>query len=132
MKKLISFALLLCLLASTLCVPALAANDGFSDVSRSDWFYDSVMASSNAGLIAGNPDGSYLPYKELSWAETVVFAVRLDQYLSGTHIYNAEDQTGIWYSIYTDYAQERYFIDSVPANPAAPITRGEAANIFSE
>ena len=130
MKKAVSMLLVFCLLASCLGMSAAAA-DGFTDVKEGQWFYEPIMTASEAGLVAGNPDGSYAPQRELSWAETVVFAVRLDQYLKGQPIYGAADQSGVWYSIYTDYALKNWFITTVDAAPSRPISRGEAAEIFA-
>lgn len=130
MKKAVCIFLIICLLAGTLSIGAAAAEAGFSDVSEGQWFYEPIMAATASGLAAGNPDGSYAPHRELSWVETVVFAVRLDQYLSGRPIYSAADQTGVWYSIYTDYAKSHYFITGLDEDPSRAITRGEAAEIF--
>ena len=131
MKKLLSLILVFCLLAGIMGTAAYANGNGFSDVSVGQWFYEPIMGAASEGLVAGNPDGSYAPHKELSWAETVVFAVRLDQYLKGKPVYGAADQVGVWYSIYTDYAKSNYFITGLDANPSRAITRGEAAEIFA-
>lgn len=131
MKKAVSILLIFCLLAGCLSMGASAAGQGFTDVQEGQWFYAPIMTAASTGLVAGNPDGSYAPHRELSWVETVVFAVRLDQYLKGQPIYGAADQVGVWYSIYTDYALKNWFITAVDAEPSRPITRGEAAEIFA-
>ncbi|MBQ8264217.1 MAG: DUF2927 domain-containing protein [Oscillospiraceae bacterium] len=132
MKKSISTFLIVCLLVSCLSFGAAAAGDvSFTDVKEGQWFYDPIMTAADAGLVAGNPDGGYAPHRELSWVETVVFAVRLDQYMNGQPIYGSEDQVGVWYSIYTDYAKSHYFITKLDENPSRPISRGEAAEIFA-
>ncbi len=131
MKKALCILLVICLLAGVLSVGASAAGLSFSDVKADDWFYAPVMASAEAGLVAGNADGTYAPEKELSWVETVVFAVRLTQYVKGEYIYGAADQTEVWHSIYVNYALENELISSVPENLSAAITRGESAGIFS-
>lgn len=131
MKKIISIFLIVCTLACSLHIGAAAVDVAFSDVTEDQWFYQPIMSSAGAGLIAGDPDGSYAPHRELSWVETVVFAVRLDQYIKGEHIYNAGDQSGVWYSIYTEYAKNNYFITGPDNNPSRTITRGEASEIFA-
>ncbi len=106
--------------------------DFFSDVSEKDWFCNAVYSTACAGLVAGKPDGSFAPLEELSWAQTVTFAVRVDQYKKGTHVYGAADQTGEhWYDIYVSYALENGIIDVSAENPNAIVTRGEAAVIFA-
>lgn len=106
--------------------------DFFSDVSEKDWFCDAVYSTACARLVAGKPDGSFAPLEELSWAQTVTFAVRVDQYKKGAHVYGAADQTGEhWYEIYVSYAMDHGIIAAPVENPNAIVTRGEAAVIFA-
>jgi len=132
MKKMICFVLALCVLGGSLTLGATAAGvKDFSDVRSDAWYYEPIMACANAGLAAGNYDGSYAPNRILSWAETVVFAVRLTQYIRGEHVYGPADQTGLWYSIYVDYAKANYLVWYVPQNVKVEVTRAEAAEIFA-
>lgn len=104
----------------------------FSDVAEGAWYHDTVVAAANAGIVAGNADGTFAPNEALSWTQAVTFAVRLDQYQRGEHIYGAADQTKVWYEIYVDYALEHGIIDRVVVDVGAPITRGDAAIIFAK
>ncbi len=131
MKKIISFVLVVCLLAGMLTMGASAAGLSFTDVTPDNWFYSTVMAAAEAGLTAGNSATTYGPDKELTWIQTVVFAVRLTQYVQGQHVYGAEDQTEVWYDIYLDYANEYVLIDYIPEDINHFTSRGEAAEIFS-
>lgn len=103
----------------------------FSDVFEKDWYHGYIMAAAEEGLVAGNSDGSYAPKAELTWAQTLVFATRLDQYNKGEDIYGSADQTGAWYQIYLDYCLENGIIDAAPANMGAAITRADAAMVFA-
>lgn len=105
----------------------------FSDVVDPDtqWFYDEVYAAANAGIIAGNTDGTFNPDGGLTWAQTITFAVRLAQLNAGERIYGSADQVGTWYQIYFDYALANGIITSAPANPDGEILRGDAAVIFA-
>jgi len=132
MKKIICVVLTLCLLGGMFSVGASAASElSFSDVRSGAWYYEPIMACAEAGLVAGNQDGSYAPDRILTWAETVVFAVRLTQYIKGEHVYGAADQTGLWYSIYVDYALDKHLVWYVPSNVKVAVTRAEAAEIFA-
>ena len=131
MKKFICLILVLCLLGGVLCTGASAAGLSFTDIRSDAWYYEPIMACAEAGLVAGNQDGTYAPNRMLTWAETVVFAVRLTQYIKGEHVYGAADQTGLWYSIYVDYAKENHLVWYVPQNVKVAVTRAEAAEIFA-
>ena len=131
MKKLICILLAFCLFGSTLVPGASAATPSFPDVPSDAWYYEPVMACTEAGLVAGNQDGTYGPDRVLTWAQTVVFAVRLTQYVNGEHVYGAADQKEVWYSIYVDYALEHQLIRHVPSDVNASITRANAAEIFA-
>ena len=104
----------------------------FADVPSGEWYYETVLAAVEAGIVAGNADGTFHPDGELTWAQAVTFAVRLDQYRRGARIYGAADQTSVWYDIYVDYARSEGIIAYVPENVNAVITRAEAALIFAE
>ena len=106
--------------------------DLFGDVKPADWFYRSVTAVAEAGLVAGKPDGSFAPQEELSWAQAVTLAVRYAQSAAGEYVYTAEDQIGDnWYDIYFEYAIDHGFIGSMPENPNGIISRGDAAVLFA-
>ena len=131
MKRTLCLILALCLLSGALCFGASAAQPGFSDVSPEDWFYEPVMSCARSGLVLGNADGSYAPNRALSWAETVVFAVRLTQHIRGERIYTAADHRGQWYDIYVEYARANHLLWYVPQNVNVAVTRAEAAEIFA-
>lgn len=103
----------------------------FPDVKDGDWWTDNINAAAHVGLVAGNADGSFDPKGQLTWAQTLVFATRLDQYSKGEHIYGAEDQAGKWYQIYLDYCLAEGIIASAPADMGKAIDRANAALIFA-
>ncbi len=131
MKKFICLLLVICLLGGTMAMGASAAGLSFTDIRSDAWYYEPIMACAEAGLVAGNQDGTYAPNRTLTWAETVVFAVRLTQYIKGEHVYGAADQIGLWYSIYVDYALANHLLWYVPQNVKVAVTRAEAAEIFA-
>jgi hypothetical protein len=54
---------------------------GFDDVADpSAWYYDGVYAAYDAGLVAGMSDSTFGLTDELTWAQAITFAVRVQQY----------------------------------------------------
>jgi len=58
-------------------VKAGAAEAGFADVKPGDWFYEDVMAAKAAGYIAGYPDGTFMPDRNITRQEAAVILARL-------------------------------------------------------
>ena len=133
-KRIFSVIMVLCLLCGTMSMVSFAANEkiSFSDVAENAWYYDPITKAVEKGIVIGNADGTYGPRGTLTWAQTITFAVRLDQLRKGLDIYGNDDQTGEhWYDIYVDYALENGIINSAPVTPGGTITRADAAVIFS-
>lgn len=131
--RLFCLILVCVMLMSILPVSASAAEVKFSDISEDQWYYEPIMAAAEKGIVAGNADGSYDPRGELTWAQTITFAVRLDQYKRGAEIYGSDDQTGNnWYDVYVAYAIEKGIIAAAPTAPNGVITRADAAIIFAK
>ena len=71
-----------CLLVLALClglwVPAAqGAGNTFSDVKPGSWYYDTVTAMAQEGLLKGYPDGSFRPDRTISGAEFAAVAARV-------------------------------------------------------
>ena len=70
----------------------------FSDVSEADWFYSYVQELSQAGLVAGYPDGTFGPCDPVTPGEALVLVLRSagceEQEMTGSH----------WASGYLDLA----------------------------
>ena len=130
--RILCLAVVFCLLLGTFGLSASASGIKFSDINKDQWFYAPIMKAAEAGIVAGNADGSYDPRGELTWAQTITFAVRLDQYNKGQHIYGSADQVGNnWFDVYISYALDKGIISVSPAAPNSAITRGDAAIIFA-
>jgi len=133
-KRILCLLMAFCLIFGTLAISASAAKDqiSFSDVAKDSWYYDPITKAVEKGIVVGNADGTYAPRGTLTWAQTITFAVRLDQLRKGDDVYSSADQTGKhWYDIYVDYALDEGIIYSAPAIPGGTITRADAAVIFS-
>lgn len=101
----------------------------FADVKNSEWYASSVSQAYEYGLVSGNSETSYNPTGNISVAETIALACRLNNIYSGNNT-NFES-TGLWYQPYVDYAVKNKIIDKAYTNYDAPATRREFATILS-
>ena len=133
-KRALCLLMAFCLLLGSFTVGAAAADEiSFSDVAKDAWYYSPIIKAVEKGIVLGNADGTYAPNGTLTWAQTITFAVRLDQLRKGEKVYGSEDAAGEnWYDIYVDYALDNGIINSVPVTPNGTITRADAAIIFSK
>ncbi len=63
-----------------LIVTKIAQDKQYTDITDDDWFYDYVMAASNAGILQGSPDGEkfvYRPNDNTTRQEMAIIASRL-------------------------------------------------------
>ncbi len=58
-------------------IGAIAALDGFKDVSPGAWYYESVMVNKLRNVINGNPDGRFAPMRNATRAEAMTILARL-------------------------------------------------------
>lgn len=79
MKRLISLFLVVCICFS----PAMAAEDGFSDVPAGSWYESAVGICVDAGLMSGTGSGRFSPEKPLSGIECLALAARLHEIQNG-------------------------------------------------
>lgn len=144
MKKLVSVLLAAILLVS-LSAPVLSADAGlenfteqtvyagFSDVSGSAWYADSVKTVCEYGLMKGKSAGRFSPAGNITAAETLAIACRLhDIYNGGSGEF---EQSAPWYQVYIDTWRAfaaNGFQDAVPSFWASPITRELFASIIEE
>jgi len=98
---------------------------GFSDVAKSDWFYGDVTALANKGVVGGYPDGSFMPYGEVTWGEALKMVMKAVGYgdiaPTGDH----------WASGYLETALADLLI-SGEVELDAVITREEVANLTAQ
>ena len=60
----------------TLGLGEISKDSGFNDVSPDDWFSGVVAAAKEYGIINGEPDGNFNPYREVTHEEFTVMAAR--------------------------------------------------------
>jgi hypothetical protein len=72
-----------------------AEEEGFSDVVGSAWYADAVAAASEAGLIAGYPDGTFRPNQTITRAELASLVVRALNFAGNESELTAAEQADI-------------------------------------
>ena len=102
MKKL-TYSILLIAMAFIISVTASAA-PAWSDVDTDAWYYESIVAANEKGIMEGKPGNIFAPYDKLSRAEYVTILARL----SGAEQDNNNPFTDVpadsWYSGYVGWA----------------------------
>ena len=139
-KRLISLLLTVCLILS--CVlPVLGTagfsnfntyrtyRDQFTDVKTDGWYYDSIRALFEYGIMDGKSAGSFDPSGSLTIAETIKLAACLHKaYYTGSAVFSVDSP---WYSPYVDYALEKGIIPGAYKNYNAAATRADFALIIA-
>lgn len=144
MKKIISLLLSFILVFSTIQVVFADTNgsmsnfketktytDGqFSDVSKNDWFAENVKKAYELGLINGTSETTFNPNADITIAETITLASRLNNtYKGNTHTFVPAD---VWYQPYVDYAIQNGIIKSGEYGDFnAKATRAQFVEIFA-
>ncbi len=117
------------------------ASAGFSDVSTSHPYYNSIMRLSDEGVVNGYADGNFLPGKVINRAEFLKIAVLAkegDGFESSSDLQCFTDVSpGDWFSAYVCTAEENGWVKGYGGGefrPGSPISFGEAftmlQNIF--
>ena len=141
MKKRIFLLILAGWLILTLAVPVFGANslsnftvirrynDEFSDVSPDAWYYESVRAVFEFGIMDGRGGGNFDPGGHITIAETIRLAAVLHRGYTTGRMQFPQDTP--WYAPYVGYALEHNFPISAFLNLNAPATRADFALIIA-
>ena len=104
--------------------------DPFSDVDKSDWFFDHVKNVCELGLMQGRGEGVFAPLGSISVAEAITLAAKLRSAYTG----NDRDFSGgtPWYAPAVEYAAAQGIIQKGDfASYTAEATRAQVAYILS-
>ena len=106
----------------------------FVDVPSDSWYYSSVKAAWENGLIDGVTANEFKPNATLTVAQTIKLAAALHQ-LDRTGEVSLKNGGANWYDSYVNYAVTNGIIEKDYANYSkaqmnAPVTRGEFVHIF--
>lgn len=145
MKKIFSFILVITLMLSNISV-IFASNDGnmsnfknlklytenqFNDVSNTDWFAENVKNAYELGLVNGTSESAFSPNENITIAETITLACRLNNIYNGNK-YEFKASTP-WYQTYIEYAFENQIITKGQFNNYdAEATRADFAAILEK
>ncbi len=125
------------LMQKALNLPA-AKGTSFKDVRDNDWFSGGVGAVSEAGLVVGNPDGTFQPNRTITRQEIAVILARaLSEYghsvnIAGDNLNGFSDRhaVSLWAKPHMAVAVEAELIKGKGEGKLAPLsnaTRAEAA-----
>ena len=105
-------------------------SDGlFADVAASDWFYGNVKSAYEYGLMIGKGEKSFDPDGNVTVAETLTVAARLNAiYTSGSDSFEASEP---WYAVYAAYCAEKGIVAGLPDNLNVPAERAVFAAILA-
>ena len=103
---------------------------GFDDVPVTAWYANTVEKAYNLGLMAGTGGSAFSPSSNLTIAEAIVLAARVNSISAGNR---AEfPQAAVWYMPYVDYAISENIINADDFdNYGAVATRAQMAYIFA-
>lgn len=102
----------------------------FTDVSDSDWYAENVKMAYELSLVNGTSDSSFSPNSNLTIAEAITLASRMNNvYYGNTYTFVTGN---VWYQTYVDYAIEKGIIKKDEyINFDNFATRYQFAEIFS-
>lgn len=104
-------------------------SDIFSDVTKSDWFYDDVKTAYELGLMLGRGENTFDTESGVTIAETITIAARIHSiYYTGSDDFDASTP---WYKVYADYASANGILYSNVTDYAKTATRAEFVSILS-
>ena len=106
----------------------------FADIPSDSWYYSSVKAAWENGLIDGVTANEFKPNATLTVAQTIKLAAALHQ-LDRTGEVSLKNGGANWYDSYLSYAVangiiEKDYANYTQAQMNAPVTRGEFVHIF--
>lgn len=113
------------------------AATNFTDVQRTDWFYDEVAKAIAAGYISGYPDGTVKPNKEISRQEAAVALCKALNLSVKPQALNFTDRDSIppWSKDYIGTLAEKAYMTGYPDGSFRPdrfITRAETITMLDK
>ncbi len=129
-------ALKILLAGSNMTIPSVLASTSFSDVTTTDWFAPYIEMAKQAGIVNGNPDGTFAPGRNVVRADYLKMILSLNGFKKemweGKAVFN-DVAADAWYTPYMNYAGQAGLITADANNnlyPSRELTRGEVAEIY--
>jgi len=112
--KLIIFTFLMAAILSVSAV-SVYADDGFNDVKESDWYYEAVKESVEAGIFTGTSKNEFSPKKGMSRAMFVTTLARLYEVDTSSYTGTSFDdvEAGSWYAPSVEWAYKNGITDGI-------------------
>lgn len=107
-------------LIGALTVPVMAAENDYTDVSESDWFYEDVVYALDKGIMSGTDDNLFSPDLSTSRGMIVTILWRLE----GMPEAKSEN-------VFTDVAEGSYYEDAITWASENGIVSGYSENTFA-
>lgn len=117
-----------------------AAENPFTDVSSSDWYYDYVMKAYKSGIVSGNGEGIFAPNASVTREEMAVMASRVYKQIKdsvsdkpGSDLFTDESSCAEWAVSSVRILQNAGIVKgdlNGRFNPKNELTRAEAAQII--
>ena len=107
----------------------------FSDVVSTDWYYSNVADATALGIIQGNPDGTFNPNGNLSIAEALTLASRVNAiFYNRTEDLNKAAETNVhWADGILNYAEKNDIVsEGYKGNLDNVCTRAQMADMFAK
>lgn len=123
--------------AVSLILPSLTAYAAlFSDVQDGHTYQAEIEALARAGIVTGNPDGTFAPGRSVNRAEMLAMLYRAEGLTPGSSRNCFPDvAAGSWYESYVCDAVSRNFVRGDPNGwfrPGDPVNRAEALKMVIE
>lgn len=138
LSRLTAILLALLLTLTALLVPLSAADvPTFSDVTKSDWFYDSVYKVCETNLMIGKPDNTFAPRDYITTAECITLLARMHARVTGnTAALQALPETTPWYQTFINYCNTHALLSAnmqmlITEFIEQPMSRAQLIALFS-
>lgn len=107
-------------------------DNSFSDVAKGKWYNRAISTLANAGIIKGDPAGTYRPDDPITRAEMAAIIARFGDFKEGGKTFN--DISGHWAQKYIELAASNGWINGNPDGTFKPnnnITRAETVAMIN-
>lgn len=121
----------------TLFTVSLSKQESYSDVSKRDWFHDTVQTVSTLGLLNGTGEGKFSPNATVTRAMTVTVLARLEQAIRPNTVIGGADSfldipVGAYYAAPASWAKSKSIASGDGQNfiPNVSVTRADLATFL--
>lgn len=107
-------------------------DNNFSDVAKGKWYNRAISTLANAGIVKGDPAGTYRPDDPITRAEMAAIIARFGDFKEGGKTFN--DISGHWAQKYIELAASNGWINGNPDGTFKPnnnITRAETVAMIN-